>query len=113
MGFQVGSSSGAAIGETRAVVDGSGSPGMPRQAALEIPVQGVALIVVEQEIAVRWRREIGQSPGQRAFTLGTLPRVDDRQISALEEPRGAETELLAADPCARNGHREEYVRIAE
>src|ERR1039457_6848267 len=110
MGFQVGWCGGAAIRKTRAVIDGGGNPGMPRQAAFEIPVQGVALIVVEQEIAVRRRREIGQSPGERAFALGPLPRVDDRQISALEEPGGAQGELLAADPSARDGHREEYVR---
>ena len=78
----------AAVGEAGAVVEAARGPGTPRQVGFEVCVQSVALIVIQEEVAVVRRREIGEPSRDCAFAFGMLIRVGDGNVSARCIRRG-------------------------
>src|ERR1700687_5198576 len=73
----------------------------------------MALVVIQEEIPVPGRRIIRQSAGDSALTLGVLIGVRDGYFAALQNAWRSRGELPAINPRARNGKREEDVRVAD
>src|SRR3954447_5372003 len=90
------------------VKDVAREPGILRNLHVNAEVEGVALIVVEEEIiVVLWRSEIRKTTGDAAASFGVLVRVSKVGANASEDLRRAECRLPAADAGTVDGEREE------
>lgn len=102
-----------AIDEARAVVDVDSRPDAFREIDVEAGAYGVALIVIEEEILIDGRREVGEAASDSAEAFGVLVREGEVELGAIKNARGGRGGFPALDAGAVDGEREEDVGVAE
>src|SRR5215467_4762665 len=75
-------------------------------------VQSVPLVVVQKE-RVRRRREVGQTSGDSALTLGSLMRIRKMELSHSPQPGRLHCQLKSPDMGPVDREREENVRVPD
>src|ERR1039457_6586463 len=102
-----------AVCKARTVIEISASRYAPRKAEVEPRVKRMPLIVVQQEIAAVWRREIGKAAADRSQAFAM--RISVRQVNppSLSNPRRAHRYLPSVESCAVDGQREKDVGISD
>src|SRR5215469_14081774 len=102
-----------AIEKSRSVIHVHRGPGTARKSHAHAGTDGVALIVVEEKVAFFGRREIRQTAGDSAGTLGVLMGVGEMELGATGDAWRAGGGFPTADASAVDGQREEDVGVAE
>src|SRR5205807_2964881 len=73
----------------------------------------VALVVIEEEISLLRRREVGEPTGDRSCAFGILMRVGQMELYATGNSRRVGAGFPSTETSAVDGQREEDVGIAE
>src|SRR5581483_718128 len=75
--------------------------------------QGVALVVVQEEVTTLGRREVRKSSGYGAFSLDILMRVRHADLEPPEDLRGAQRCFPTANARLLDGQRKEDVGVSQ
>src|SRR6478752_6331729 len=102
-----------AIDKTGAVVCVEVSPGAPRQREIDPSREGVALVVIEKEVAYVRRLEISEAAGNSAGAFRVLIGIGGMELGASCEPRRVHRAFPSPDAGALDGEGKENVRIAQ
>src|SRR6185437_15847575 len=97
------------VEKSRSVTHIGGNPDAPRQSDVNTRGERVPLVVVEKEIALCRRREIGEPARHSAFALRVLVRKRQVPFGTIEKPRRTRCHFPASNARARNGEREKYI----
>ena len=69
--------------------------------------------MVEEEIGIFGRREVGKAAGDAAESLSVLVRVGEMPLDASADTRRGSTGLPSTDASAFDSEREKYVGVAK
>src|SRR6266436_9518762 len=97
------------VDKAGAIVGVEVGPQAPRQLQIEAGGEGVALVVVEEEVAFVRRGKIGKAAGYAAGTLSVLMRVDGVELGECGDPGRGRGAFPAANASTSNGKRKENI----
>ena len=102
-----------AIEKSGTVVHVHGGPTAPRKLEVRSRTERIALVVIEEEISLLRRREVGEPTGDRSCAFGILMRVGQMELNSTGNSRRVGAYFPSTETGAVDGQREEDVGIPE